>query len=133
MIGSRYIQEGHLKKRQPFYRILGARFLNFMVRLMVGLKIKDTQCGFKLFSEKSAIDIFHRLTFKRFSFDVEVLSIANFLGYNIKEVPVDWYARGEGTVSPIRDGLRFLKALIIIRMNLWRKLYRNISRKSQEV
>jgi len=100
---------------------------------MVGLKIKDTQCGFKLFSEKSAIDIFNRLTFKRFSFDVEALTIANFLKYKIKEVPVDWYAQGKGTVKPVRDGLRFLKALIIIRMNLWRKLYRQISRKSEEV
>jgi len=32
VIGSRYIEEGHLKKRQPFYRILGARLLNFLPR-----------------------------------------------------------------------------------------------------
>jgi len=124
VIGSRYIEGAHFGKKQPFYRILGARFLNFFFRIFTGLKIKDSQCGFKMFRADAAKEIFSRQTFSRFSFDVEILAIAKYLGYQIKEVPIDWYARGKGTVKPIRDGLKFLWALVILRWNLFRGIYK---------
>ena len=133
MIGSRYLEEGHLKKKQPLYRILGGRFLNFFFKIFTGLKIKDSQCGFKLFSAKAAQEIFPRQTFARFSFDIEILTIAKFLGYQIAEVPVDWFARTKGTVNPIRDGIRFLWALKVVRWNLIRGLYKKPVAKMREV
>ena len=132
-IGSRYIEKGHLKVKQPFYRVIGSRFLNFFFRIMIGLRIKDTQCGFKLFSAKAAEAVFSRQTFARFSFDVEIIAIAHSLGYKVKEVGVDWYAQGKGTVHPLRDGLRFLRALRIVRWALWRGVYKEPSGKFLEV
>ena len=123
VIGSRYVKGAHFGKKQPFYRILGARFLNLCFRIFIGLHIKDTQCGFKLFTERAAQEIFSRQTFSRFSFDIEILTIAHYLGFKIAEVPIDWYARGKGTVNPIGDGLRFLKALYLVRRNLKKGIY----------
>jgi dolichyl-phosphate beta-glucosyltransferase len=117
IIGSRYIEKGRLKIKQSLFRIVGGRLLNFAIRLMTGLNLADTQCGFKLFEAECGQKIFGKLTFERFSFDVEILSIAQKLGYKIKEVPVDWYNDPQSTVNPIRDGLRFLKTLFIIRWN----------------
>ncbi len=132
-IGSRYVKGAHFKKKQPFYRILGARFLNLCFRIFIGSKIQDTQCGFKLFKEDAAKEIFSRQTFARFSFDIEILAIARYLGYRIYEVPVDWYSRGKGTVNPIRDGLRFLKAISLVRKNFKRGIYKEPDHELAEV
>ena len=124
VIGSRYKEKGHLKIKQPFYRILGARFLNFMFKIFTGLKIQDSQCGFKMFKAKPAKEIFSRQTFSRFSFDIEILAIAKYLKYSIKEIPVDWYAKEKSTVHPVRDGFKFLWALIILRWNFLKGIYK---------
>ena len=117
VIGSRYIQKGSMKVKESAFRIIGARFLNAAIRIMIGLQIKDTQCGFKLFEASAAREIFTEQTFPGFSFDVEILAVAKKLGYKIKEVPVEWFHDPNSKVNPIKDGLRFLKALIIIRWN----------------
>lgn len=132
-IGSRYIKGAHFKQKQPFYRILGARFLNLLFKIFIGLKIQDTQCGFKIFKEDATREIFARQTFARFSFDIEILAIAHYLGYKIKEVPIDWYARGKGTVNPIRDGLRFIKAISLVRKNFKKGVYKEPDHKLADV
>jgi dolichyl-phosphate beta-glucosyltransferase len=117
IIGSRYLEKGRLKRKQSLFRIIGGRLLNFAIRIMTGLKLADTQCGFKLFESACGRKIFNKLTLERFSFDVEILAIGQKMGYKIKEVPVDWYDNPNSTVNPIKDGLRFLQALFIIRWN----------------
>jgi dolichyl-phosphate beta-glucosyltransferase len=50
---------------------------NFIVRALIGIRdIKDTQCGFKLFTRKSAREIFYRMHLTRWAFDVEMLYLA---------------------------------------------------------
>jgi len=125
VIGSRYLAGFHQKRKQSFVRILGSRALNVGARLFTGLKITDSQCGFKLFADYVVEEIFKRQTFTRFSFDIEILAIADMLGYKIKEVPIDWYDDPHSTVHPIRDGFRFLWALILIVWNKWRRIYKS--------
>ena len=60
------------------------------MRLITGLPFHDTQCGFKLFEKTAAREIFRRQLLERFGFDVEVLYIAQHLGYRTLEVPVRW-------------------------------------------
>src|SRR3989338_7607242 len=73
VIGSRYINGRRFILPPPKMRQIISRIFNFTVRLFFGLKIFDTQCGFKLFSAKMAQDIFSRLKTDGFAFDVEVL------------------------------------------------------------
>jgi len=56
---------------------------------------------------------------KRFGFDMEALVIGEKLGYKIVEVPVSWFNSSESRVRPVKDGLRTLKDLIYVKLNLW--------------
>lgn len=92
VIGSRDVKGAVLDPPQPFLRkfILGNGF-RLLRKFIIGFwDIQDTQCGFKIFSRKSAEEIFPKITTMGFSFDAEVLFIAKKLGYKIKEIPVHW-------------------------------------------
>ncbi len=105
-------------------------------KVAVGLiDINDTQCGFKLFNEKSAEAVFPRLKklhkgFKTINgpaviagFDVELLFIANILGFKIKEVPVQWHYADSRRVSPVKDSLDAVSYLLRIRLNQLQGVY----------
>lgn len=82
----RNLQKSHTGLR----RIISAG-ANFLVQLLLLPGIKDTQCGFKAFSQESAKNIFSRQTIVGWGFDMEVLAIARQLGYQIETIDVpDW-------------------------------------------
>lgn len=124
VIASRYIKGAKILRRQSIFRILGGRLLNLLTQLVLLPGITDTQCGFKLFSAKVVERIFPQTRLENFNFDLEVLAIARSLGYRIKEVPVEWKDDPHSTVNPVRDGLRFLKDLLRIRISRARGEYR---------
>lgn len=118
MIGSRYIKEGSIKEKQPLIRRIISRGGNFLVQLLILPGIADTQCGFKLFSARSAELVFPKQRFMRWSFDMEILAIAQKLGFKIKEIPVIWRNAALSKLRAVRAALRSLKDLIIIKWNL---------------
>lgn len=111
-IGSRPLKESNLEIRQPWYREMLGRAFNKAVQLLAIRGIDDTQCGFKLFSQKAARDIFSRCKLDGFGFDFESLMIARDLGYPISEVPIRWSHQEGSKVSLVRDGTRMLSELI---------------------
>lgn len=118
IIGSRYIENTTVKIKQGKYRILISRLGNLLIRVLVIDGIKDTQCGFKLFENNAAKEIFNLQKVKRFGFDIETLTIAKNLKYKIIETPVNWFNSSDSRVRPIRDSLIILKDLAIIKINL---------------
>jgi len=110
--GSRALRESQLLQRQPWYRETMGRTFNVFVRLLHLPGIKDTQCGFKLFTEEAAKAIFERQRLSGFCFDVEVLTLAVRLGFKIKEVPVRWMDFPQSRVNPLKDSIRMLWDLI---------------------
>ena len=74
-------------------RILGHGF-NVLVRLMTGVKLRDTQTGLKAVKRKAFEDIFKRLAVKRYAFDVELLAVANLYGLKVVELPVKITMKG---------------------------------------
>ena len=116
-IGSRWLQSELQTKRQPLYRQLFGRVFNLLLRTVLGLKFRDTQCGFKAFTRRSAQAIFPLQTIERWGFDAELLYLARHFGFRVAEVPVSW-AHREGTrISPLRDGVRMFGEMIKIRWN----------------
>ena len=105
-IGSRAIRESVISRKQSAIRQNLGRSFNKMVQLLVLSGIKDTQCGFKLFTASSAKSIFSKATVDRFAFDVEILILADELDYKIVEVPVEWAHVDQSKVSPLRDATR---------------------------
>lgn len=135
VIGSRNSQ----RKGAPFTREVMAKGMILLRTLIVGVKdIKDTQCGFKVFNEKSAEELFSKLQtfhhgFKKISgsavkagFDVELLFLAEKLKLRIKEVPVNWLYVESRRVSPVMDSVSAFEDLIRIRLNDIAGKYKNL-------
>jgi len=89
-IGSRAIDRSLIGVHQPGMRESAGRFFNLVMQILIGLHIRDTQCGFKLFRGNVANEVFARQHIDRFGFDVEALFIAQKLGFRIAEIPVRW-------------------------------------------
>jgi glycosyltransferase involved in cell wall biosynthesis len=119
IIGSRYIAGSHITEKQSFLRRLISRAGNILSQIILLWGIKDTQCGFKLFSARAAERIFPKQTLARWSFDLEILAIAKKLGYKIKEVPVVWEnAEGSKLKGGFKIAWRTFRDLIKIKCNL---------------
>lgn len=74
----------------PWQRRILSMGYQFLVWFLFGLKIKDTQVGMKFFKREVLEKVLPRLLVKRFAFDVEILAVANYLGYKrIFEAPID--------------------------------------------
>ncbi len=68
-------------------RIMSAVYF-FLVKILFGLPLKDTQTGIKLFKAEVLKNIFHKVLIKRYAFDLELLILAHHYGYKISEAPV---------------------------------------------
>jgi dolichyl-phosphate beta-glucosyltransferase len=116
-IGSRWLNVALQTKKQPLYRQLFGRLYNLALRLMLGLRFKDTQCGFKAFSRRAADVLFPMQRIERWGFDPELLYLARRFHLKVKEVPVEW-AHREGTrINPLVDGLHMLIEIFRVRWN----------------
>lgn len=90
VIGSRALAASRIERRQPWYRRIGAQVFTVFLHLIVGVFATDTQCGFKFFTREAAKAIFDLQRIDGYMFDVELLAIANLLGYRVREIPVRW-------------------------------------------
>jgi len=114
-IASRWLHPELMTERQPAYRQLLGRIFNLVLRLGLGLKYKDTQCGMKAFKRQAAIQIFSRQRIERFGFDPELLFLARRLGLRTVEVPVDWAHDERSRIRVFRDGLHMVFEVACIR------------------
>ncbi|MBZ5627707.1 MAG: glycosyltransferase family 2 protein [Acidobacteriia bacterium] len=116
-IGSRWVDPKLQTERQPVLRQIFGRTYNLLLRLVLGLHYKDTQCGFKAFTRSAARQIFSAQRIDRWGFDAELLYLARIYGLRIAEVPVLWAHVGHSKINPVPDGLRMLGEMISIRWN----------------
>lgn len=124
LIGSRYLHSESIKVKQPWKRRVISRSGNWLIQRALLPGIVDTQCGFKLFSAKAAEAIFSRQTMLRWSFDIELLTIAQEMGFSIKEIPVDWYDAKDSKLRAVHAALRSVKDVQTIRKHVRKKMYR---------
>jgi len=119
-IGSRALASSDIKVRQHPMREMMGRTFNRIVRLLVLGGIKDTQCGFKLFTRAAAHDLFGKATVDGFAFDVEILWLARAT-YRIAEVPVVWRHVEQSKVSPGVDAARMFADIVRLRLRHGRR------------
>lgn len=84
------------------------RIFNRIARLFSFEGISDSQCGFKAFRREAAKELFGRQRLTGFSFDAEILYLAQRLGYRIAEIPVTWINSPESRVRILRDSLNMV-------------------------
>lgn len=127
---------GTVRKNAPLIRkIMAKAFLTFR-RLIVLPKFVDTQCGFKALRRKAVKAVFKKmLIFKQEkkaigwrvgAWDVEMLFVAQKLGYKIKEVPVDWEDRDVAAGKQkkfIKESREMLLEILRVKLNDWRGRY----------
>jgi len=102
-IGSRQVAgAGVRRNRTPLRRLVGRSFAG-LARRMLGLSIRDTQCGFKMFRREAAAHLFPQLREEGYYFDLELLILADRCGYRVMEVPINWADQPGSRMSLARE------------------------------
>ncbi len=115
VIASRQHPESDISRHQSWLREhMGVSF-NWLMHHCVDLSFQDTQCGFKAFSAHAADAIFSRAKLDGFSFDVELLFLAQRLNMPINEIPVQWINEPNSTVRMLIDPLKMFADIVRIR------------------
>lgn len=92
IVGSKYHPAS--KVGASFTRRVVSRLTHWLVRVLFGLRISDTQAGLKIFRREVLEAVLPRLLVKRWAFDVEMLAVAHYLGFRkIYEAPIELYHR----------------------------------------
>ncbi len=99
--GSRLLRESKVERSGT--RDIASKFYNFMVRLMLGSKIKDHQCGFKAFRREALMQVLDEVGARHWFWDTELLVRASLRGFRIKEIPVEWKSGRETKVKLVKD------------------------------
>lgn len=121
-IASREMKDS-IRYNEPRYRHFGGRGINYIIQLLALPGLNDTQCGFKCFRADVVEDIFKLQTMHSWSFDIELLFIARYRGYHVREIAIDWYYHPETKVDAVRDALHMIGDIFRIRMNALRGKY----------
>ena len=114
-IGSRWLRAETQTQRQPLHRQVFGRIFNLILRLTLGLKFKDTQCGFKAFRQAAVQAIFPLQKIERWGFDPEILFLARKFHFKVQEIPVAWGHSGGTRINPLVDGSRMIMEMLRIR------------------
>ena len=117
VIGSRKMSGAQLTRRQPWLREHLGKVFTWLSDRLVTRNISDVTCGFKVFTRRAAHDLFRRGRIDDWSYDAEILFLAQWRGYRIQEVPVRWHDEQGSKVNMLRDGLRAFRGLLRIRWN----------------
>jgi len=116
-IGSRTVGGAEVLGRSPT-RSLTSSVFNGVVRALLGLRYRDTQCGFKAFRADEGKILLGLCRTEGFAFDAEVLTLADRLGWRVREVPVVWNSQARGHIRHVRDPLRMLADVLKMRVRL---------------
>lgn len=127
-IGSRWKNSHTQTVRQPLYRQFISRIFNLLLRTILALPQKDTQCGFKAFSGHAARAIFPSQKVERWGFDAEILFLARRLNFEVAEIPVQWGHDDRSKIHPLRDGFSIVWDMVRVRYFCFSGQYGHVKR-----
>jgi dolichyl-phosphate beta-glucosyltransferase len=115
LIGSRAEEKSQVIKKQSWLRRNLGRGFNQIVQVFGVTGIKDTQCGFKAFRKRAVEPVFSRQTINSFAFDVELLVLAQLMGFQIRTIPVRWVNSPDSKVRIWIDPIKMFFDLVRIK------------------
>lgn len=124
VIGSRKMAGANVERHQPRWRESLGKVFTWLTNRIATRDISDITCGFKCFSHDAAQTLFGLSVLDDWSFDAEILFLAQKLGYRIKQVPVTWHDEPGTKVRLWRDAAVSLMGLLKIRLNALRGKYK---------
>lgn len=95
--GSRLMPGSNIKRTTD--REIASRGYNFLVRLFLGSRLHDHQCGFKGFNKEILMKILPDISSTHWFWDTEILVRAQKAGYKVAEFPVVWNTGSRTTVK----------------------------------
>jgi glycosyltransferase involved in cell wall biosynthesis len=114
--GSRMLPQSRAER--TFSRSTSSKTYNYLVRHMLGSKLRDHQCGFKAFKREPLMQILGEVEATHWFWDTEVMVRGYRQGYKIKEIAVEWKS-GRGTkVNLFKDSWSMFWQIVA----LWWKL-----------
>jgi glycosyltransferase AglD len=119
IVGSRYHAES--RARRTLVRLLYSRAYNLAARVLLRSRIADHQCGFKVFDAAAMRNVLPFVKSDRFFWDTEVLAIAQWFGYRVREAPIAWREGKASKVRMLRTPFEMFGAMIVLAiMRRWR-------------
>jgi len=113
------------KINYPFFRRFYSWGYHTLVRILFGLKLTDTQTGLKVFRRNVIASVLPRLVVKEFAFDVEILSVCRYLGFNrIYEAPIElnWDSRNTN-FTPLLIFDRHIRYMLLDTLAIYYRMY----------
>jgi glycosyltransferase involved in cell wall biosynthesis len=114
--GSRLLPASDIVRTEG--REIASRSYNFLVRLFLGSRIYDHQCGFKAFRRERILPLLPAIRSNHWFWDTEILVRAQRAGYQVRELPVRWRA-GKGTTVRFKDVFEMGTAIL----RLWWQIH----------
>lgn len=125
IISSRKAPGAVILNPQPRHRVFLGNLFQLLVKIIVPIRVYDTQNGFKLFTREAAEKLFRNQTIFYWAFDVEILAVADRVGLKIKEVPIVWRDDNRSAMR-LKGMVRMLIEVISIRFRLWTHYYSKV-------
>jgi len=119
IIGSRKMKGSRILVHQPRFREFGGKIFTALTNAMVTKGISDITCGFKLYRTEIAQKLFREARLSDWSFDAEIIFLAQKMGARIREAPVSWRDDPHTKVTLLKDTLNAFLGLVKIRFNDW--------------
>lgn len=118
-VGSRLLDEKGVQR--GFLRALSSKGFNMLRKLLLGIKVEDTQCGLKLMNSRGKA-VLRECQERGWFFDMELLALAEREGLMVKETAVRWeefrFTGRSSKLRLLRDGVGALLAMLRIRRRL---------------
>ncbi|MBD3296686.1 MAG: glycosyltransferase [Candidatus Omnitrophica bacterium] len=124
VIGSRRLKGSDIVEREPFLRIFMGQFYIALCNIILGLGVKDVNCGFKVFDNAKVGPLAVQMRSSGWSLDAELMFLMRRKGYTIKELPVRWEHHDKTSkVKPLKAAVDSFSSLVRIRVDHIRGLY----------
>ena len=82
---------------------------------MFNIKLKDSQCGFKVFHKNYALKVFKKISSFRFAFDIELVILLKKSKIKIIELPLKWVHQNGSKLNLLYDMPKMIYDIFIIR------------------
>lgn len=114
--GSRFLPDSKVERKLK--REILSRGYNSLLKLILNVKFKDAQCGFKAVNKRIVKEIIPLIKNNEWFFDTELLVLSEKKGYKIKEIPVKWTEDKDSKVRTAQTSFNYIKSIFRLRKEL---------------
>jgi glycosyltransferase involved in cell wall biosynthesis len=124
VVGSRWLPDSVIHQAQAGSRRFASRAFHFIVQILFGLNIHDTQCGAKVMKREVVEKVHPFLRIADMAFDINLLVAIKRAGFRIREVPTEWTDKAGSKVALASSSLTMFLSVVRVRLIYWPRIYK---------